>query len=200
MKNALTKPDDRIRRINALHVEVEKTVGEISWLKDMAVAIAAKLGAELIALKGEVPHGQFEIQIENSCAFSIRKAQLYMKLAEELQARFPKTKSILLLTGEVADIAPKLNKLIEGQTLTQLMFDWKILKKKVKKHAAPTEHPDDDSPRDSAVRATGQWLEEVESLLSMTDAHQRNFDKIMLDRFNRVCEQALKTVNPARKF
>jgi len=200
MKNALTKPNDRIRRINALHAEVEKTTGQIMGLKDLAVAIAAKCGAELLAFKDELPHGQFEEQVGRACNFTVRTAQRYMALTEELQRRFPKNDTMSLLTISIEKLAPTVNRLIEGQTLTQLMFDWGILKKKSKRIAASTESADDDGPRDAAVRQTEKWLDQVEQTLVLTSLHVRNLDRAQLNRFNHACENALRAVNPARKF
>lgn len=201
MKNSLaTKSNDRVRRINALHAEIQNNIGQINHLKEFTIAIAAKCGAELIALKEELPHGQFESQIGTVVPFSTRTARKYMALAEEMQERLPKNELSSLLDASVEKLAPKLNKLIEGRTLTQLMFDWDILKKKPKKAAPPDDHPDDDGPRDASVRRTHIWVNSVEDLLVKTPHHVRNLDRALLDRFNSILEEALTAVNPGRRF
>jgi len=96
---------------------------------------------------------QFEEQVGRACNFTVRTAQRYMALTRNCSAASQKRHESLL-TISIEKLAPTVNRLIEGQTLTQLMFDWGILKKKSKRIAASTESADDDGPRDAAVRQT----------------------------------------------
>jgi len=167
-KGKLTKPTARpCRDLTAR----ESRIMEMWWSAEkLAVFCAVKIGAELLALKEELPHGRFAERVEKIFPFTMRTATKYMQLADQLQAKLlAKSEPGSDLKNEPGSLLAlpesTIRAAVEGKTLTQLYFDFGIVKRPL---SLPPARPLNDSEAlKKEIRENRDKFEEALARLEM---------------------------------
>ncbi len=165
---------DRIERIKAYHAGCLK-----SFADQMGYAYLA--GAELVSLKDETPHGQFE-KVKEEQFTEIPRSSLgrYMQFAEAIQAKYPTVgylRPTKLLTNGTFDekeqgkVLKAVHDVADGKTLTQLYRDLGVIRQKEPKQYHP---PKPVKPEDAEAAAKSQADEAAKRGLADTELLMQN--------------------------
>jgi hypothetical protein len=142
----------------------ETRIINLYWKTEQARTICAvMIGAELLELKAEVGHGQFEKRLLNGVfPFTKRTAEHYMLLAQKLAKRLGKNETVSFLNDEHATY----NEFTEGKTLTQLYFDLGVMRRSRHESDVPASTANRE---ETAWLRASHWLDEIKPMLRAAD-------------------------------